>query len=130
MDFSDRAQTPAQPAPRGAPVLLHGGRGGVDRFGDLLDRHAGEEAQLDNARAARVRLGELGERHVQFDDERDAEDAKYKMEGETLDGRRINIEWAQGGRKSSDQMRSREQGGRGGGGGGGGGYGGGGGGRY
>src|SRR5262245_39737974 len=57
-----------EPRPRNGPVALH--RRGRDphRFGGLLDREAAEEPQLDDARLARVELGEAIERRVERDE--------------------------------------------------------------
>lgn len=42
-------------------------------------------------------------------DRRDAEDALDEMDGYELHGRRLGVQFAQGDRKSSDQMRDKER---------------------
>ena len=49
------------------PVALHGGGRDAHRLGRLLDRQPAEEPQLDDARLARVELGQPGERGVERD---------------------------------------------------------------
>uniref|UniRef100_A0A914VG99 RRM domain-containing protein n=1 Tax=Plectus sambesii TaxID=2011161 RepID=A0A914VG99_9BILA len=45
--------------------------------------------------------------YVEFEDARDADDAMRDLDGYRLNGREIEIEFAQGDRKSSTQMRSK-----------------------
>ena len=45
---------------------------------------------------------------VEFIDRRDATDALEQTDGTILDGREINVQFAQDERKSSDEMRRKE----------------------
>uniref|UniRef100_A0A090X7T9 Serine/arginine-rich splicing factor 10 n=2 Tax=Ixodes ricinus TaxID=34613 RepID=A0A090X7T9_IXORI len=50
--------------------------------------------------------------YVQFEDLRDAEDAKYALDKARFCGREIEIEFARGDRKTPTEMRGRQQGDR------------------
>lgn len=52
---------------------------------------------------------------IEFDDDRDADDAIYKMNGEDIDGRRITVELSKGGRGGGGGAGAPPRGGRGGG---------------
>ncbi|XP_062513109.1 serine/arginine-rich splicing factor 12-like [Corticium candelabrum] len=55
--------------------------------------------------------------YVQFEDVRDAQDALHYLNGTALHGRELEIQYAEGDRKTPTQMRGRERGSGGGGGG-------------
>merc|ERR1719183_368874 len=44
--------------------------------------------------------------YVEFQDERDAEDAIHEMNDREVMGRRVTVEWPRGGRKTSDEMKT------------------------
>ena len=52
--------------------------------------------------------------YVQFEDLRDAEDALHHLDGHRLNGKRMEIQYAQGDRKTPQEMRHKERGGSGG----------------
>jgi len=54
-----------------------------------------------------VKRGGFG--FVEFEDKRDAEDAIKELDGATLLGRRIAVEWAKGPRRGSDSSGSRDK---------------------
>jgi len=54
-----------------------------------------------------VKRGGFG--FVEFEDKRDAEDAIKELDGATLLGRRIAVEWAKGPRRGSDSSSSRDK---------------------
>ncbi|XP_064631515.1 serine/arginine-rich splicing factor 10-like isoform X4 [Lineus longissimus] len=47
--------------------------------------------------------------YIQFDDQDDAEDAKYGLDRKLMYGHELEIEFARGDRKTPNQMRSRER---------------------
>lgn len=61
------AQLAEEPGPRHLPVALHRPLGDAEDLGDLAVGQAAEEAQLDDLRHARVRLGQLAEQVVDGD---------------------------------------------------------------
>src|SRR5947209_1639456 len=60
-------QLPPQPGPRVGPGPLRRARRDAEVLGDLVDRHAREDAELDQIRRLRVHGGQLGEGFVQVE---------------------------------------------------------------
>eukprot|EP00668_Euglena_longa_P029161 GGOE01036505.1.p2 GENE.GGOE01036505.1~~GGOE01036505.1.p2 ORF type:complete len:225 (-),score=49.78 GGOE01036505.1:340-1014(-) len=99
------------------------GRGSADRP-SLYVRNLSTRMTPDDLYDAFTKFGKIKDIHipsdyytgaprgfgfVEFYDWRDAEEAQYEMDGKTLDGKRMEINFAQSNRRTPDEMRAREQ---------------------
>nr|WMV69952.1 splicing factor SRp38 [Euglena gracilis]BDX17168.1 serinearginine-rich splicing factor 10 [Euglena gracilis] len=99
------------------------GRGNADRP-SLYVRNLSTRITPDDLYDAFTKFGKIKDIHipsdyytglprgfgfVEFYDWRDAEEAQYEMDGKTLDGKRMEINFAQSNRRTPDEMRAREQ---------------------
>jgi hypothetical protein len=65
--FYARGQFANEPCARRHPVAIDSGAGDAERFGSLLDRQSGEEAELDHAALLRIEFGVRVERIIEGD---------------------------------------------------------------
>jgi len=99
----------------------------MSRSVSLYIRHISDNTRSDDLRYVFEKYGPVrdvyipmdfytrqarGFAYIEFEDERDAEEAMHELHRYRLNGREIEIEYAQGDRKSSNQMRSKYSSGR------------------